>query len=67
MVFWWSSGYDPTPAMATAADGMHPTGMHSYLVMFSTKIGQIIGWHPCTLGIGVPLLIEASEMTLIFP
>ena len=59
---WWRP-----PPTATAAVGTHPTGMHSYLVMFSTKIGQMIGWRPRTLGIGVPLLIEASEMTLIFP
>ena len=31
----WSRGETPSPVMATAAGGMHPTGMHSCLVIFS--------------------------------
>ena len=42
-------GRHPPPEMATAADGTHPTGMHSCIILqfsFSAKICQIIGLYP---------------------
>ena len=41
----------PPPKTATAADGTHPTGMHSCLFNFSKKLGARIGWYPKELRI----------------
>ena len=49
-------GGDPS-GTATAADGTHPTGMHSYFFMqFAEKYLPINGLVPPPFGVGTPLL-----------